>query len=766
MNGRIRAEQIDVALHLAPLGALCNLSVVLVVAAAFWRSESHLYLGLLTLSVVALSAITLMTCLRWHRKGKPPESRMRDIRLLVLVAAAYGVCLASIPVELFVCSDADFRLLIACTTAGLIAVSLSVSAVPAAAIACSVSIIVGAFYALASTGQAFYILIAVLLLLYALFIILTTLQLGAILLARIVSELKVERQKDVIGFLLNEFQEGASDWIWEIDRDGLIRNPSARFCRLCRMTSGDLAGMALSALLEPPASGPSSGGERGTLWKVIESGATFRNALVCVRFADEQRWWSLSGKPVLDFEGRLAGYRGVGSDVTIEQEAEARLSRLACFDGLTDLPNRHSLYDRLGEARQRENASGVPYFVLCLDLDEFKSVNDAFGHAMGDGLLRVVATRLRRCMPPEDVVARLSGDEFAILAHGAGDDDGAQVAARILAAIAEPLEIEGIKICVHISIGIAFSPCASAAQILRRADLALYRAKREGGNGFRFFEAEMDTEVEARRALASDLRSAQSRDEFVLNFQPIVAADSLTTSGFEALLRWRHPTQGFVSPSTFIPIAEENGSIVGIGEWVIREACRAAAAWPAPIGVAVNLSPVQLRYSDVVKIIEGALADSGLAACRLEVEITETTLLDGNPKSIVALERLLQMGVRLALDDFGTGYSSMSYLLRMRFDKIKIDRSFVRNLPSDPGCLAIVRSVIGLGRSFGMKITAEGVETPEQLVCLRAEGCEFLQGYIFSGARSEDQLAGLLQFRERRVEPSRSKRPVLQLISG
>jgi diguanylate cyclase (GGDEF)-like protein/PAS domain S-box-containing protein len=766
MEGRIRAEQIDVAMRLAPLGALCYLSVVLVVAVALWNSASHGYLIPLSLVVVALTAVALTACWRWRLNGKPPECSARHVYVLIVVSFAYGLCLASIPAVLFVGANSDLRLLIACTTAGLIAVTLSVSAVPIAAIATSSSIITGAFFALASTGQKFYIFIAVLLLLYSLFIFLTTFQLGGILLARIVSEIKVERQKNVISFLLNEFEDGASDWIWEADREGRIRNPSARFCQLVGKTAGELEGMRLSQLLEPQLSGSSPVGERETLWKVMENGATFRNSLVCVNLPDDVRYWSLSGKPLMDPDGQLFGYRGVGSDVTAEKKAEERLARQACYDGLTDLPNRHLFYDCLNEARERESASGATFSVLCLDLDEFKSVNDAFGHAIGDQLLRIVAGRLQTCLESGDMAARLSGDEFAILTRGTGRDHTRKAAERIIGAIAEPMVIEGVRLGLHVSIGIAFSPCTNPAEIMRHADLALYRAKNEGRNCYRYYEAEMDTEVEARRALASDLRGAQARGEFALHYQPLVCAKGLETIGFEALMRWRHPIHGLVPPSKFIPIAEENGSIVEIGEWVIREACRAAVGWPGEIGVAVNLSPVQLRYSDVVRIIKNALDESGLAPKRLEVEITESALLDANPKTIRALNRLLRMGVRLALDDFGTGYSSLGYLRKLRFNKIKIDQSFVRDLPNEPGSLAIVRAVIGLGRSFGMKVTAEGVETSQQLNCLRREGCDVLQGYLFSPPKPEELLPEMLDFRDRQIDSSVRKRAPLQVING
>jgi diguanylate cyclase (GGDEF)-like protein/PAS domain S-box-containing protein len=746
IKGRIYAEQLDVSFRLAPFAVLCVVSVVLVVATSLWNSAPRVYLSLLSLTTICLSVFALAMCWRWRQVGKPPESRTRHVYLLIFVAQAYGICLSSIPLMLFVGADANFRLLIACTTAGLIAIGMSVSAVPWAAICFSGTIIVGAFYALAATGEPFYILIAILLALYSLFIILTMVHLSRVLLRRIVSEIKVEQQKDVISLLLFDFEENASDWIWEIDADGRIRNPSARLTQISGESCAQLEGAKLSALLDIDESRVSSAKIEELLWAPIASRATFRDCLLPVKIAGETQWWSLTGKAVYDSNGRFSGYRGVGSDVTAAKLAEERLSYLARFDALTDLPNRTFFTDRLLEAIAEKPSEKSGFAVLCLDLDEFKYVNDTFGHAIGDRLLAEVAARLRICVDKGDVVARLAGDEFAILARSAARERASALAMQILKAIAEPMMIEGIKISLHVSVGIAVAPSESPADIMHRADLALYRAKNEGRNGFRFYDAEMDAKVEARRSLAADLREALARGEFVLHFQPFVATQNLKTMGFEALLRWRHPVHGLVPPATFIPIAEENAAIVAIGEWAIGEACRVAATWPDDIKVAVNLSPIQLRYSDLCAIVAGALGDSGLAARRLELEITESMLLEADVKSVNVLKQLQEMGVCLALDDFGTGYSSLSYLRNMPFDKIKIDKSFVQDLPNDKGCLAIIRAVIGLGESLGMTITAEGVETREQLACMRREGCDLLQGYLFSAARPEDQLQELMNF--------------------
>jgi diguanylate cyclase (GGDEF)-like protein/PAS domain S-box-containing protein len=749
VRGRVYAEQIDVSLRLAPFAVLSALIDVLLHATAFWNSGQRVYLSILTAATVGLSIFSLKICWNSRRRGKAPERPASDVRLLIAVAFAFGILLTSLPVMLFVDADANYRLLIACSDTGLIAIGLSVFAIPIAAISFTGTLIAGSFFTLAKTGDPFYILIALLLALYTFFIFSTIVHLSNVLFVRIISEIKIEQQKDVISLLLYDFEENASDWIWEMDAARRIRNPSARLAQISGRSAAQLDGAMLSGLLDIDETRIAPARIQELLWKPIEKGATFRDCLLPVKVAGETRWWSLTGKAVFDAKGCFSGYRGVASDVTAAKLAEERLSHLARFDSLTDLPNRTLFYDRLHEAIARSPSDKAGFSVLCLDLDEFKYVNDTFGHAIGDRLLVEVARRLLACVGAGDVVARLAGDEFAILAFGAARNRASRLAAQILAAVGEPMLIEGIKVALHVSIGIALPPCKSAAEIMHRGDLALYRAKHEGRNAFRFYDAGMDAKIETRRALAADLRGALERGEFALHYQPVVAADSLRTVGFEALLRWRHPVHGLVPPTTFIPIAEENASIVAMGEWAIREACRVAATWPEKIGIAVNLSPIQLRYSDLCAIVRDALDESGLAAGRLELEITESALLEADAKSVNFLRQLREMGVCLALDDFGTGYSSLSYLRNIPFNRIKIDRSFVQDLPKDKGCLAIIRAVIGLGASLGMQITAEGVETPEQLACLRREGCAMLQGYLFSPAKPEDETPDLMSFGER-----------------
>jgi diguanylate cyclase (GGDEF)-like protein len=408
---------------------------------------------------------------------------------------------------------------------------------------------------------------------------------------------------------------------------------------------------------------------------------------------------------------------------------------MAHHDALTDLPNRAMFRERLDEALSRLHPDQGELAVLYLDLDQFKAINDTLGHSTGDALLRAVANRLRGCLRASDVVARFGGDEFAMFRPGmSGPNEASALASYLVDAVGRPFLIEGHTLEIATSIGVAMSPGdgASCDLLLKSADMALYRAKEEGRRAFRFFEPEMDARAQARRLLETDLRRALGAGEFELYYQPLVSLKTGAITGFEALMRWHHPTRGMVPPAEFIPLSEEIGLIVPLGEWALRQACAEAVRWPGDLKVAVNLSSIQFKAGNVIHAVLTALANSGLPASRLELEITESILLAESESNLTTLHRLRSLGASVSMDDFGTGYSSLSYLRAFPFDKIKIDRSFVQELSDGGGSTAIVRAVAGLGSSLGISTTAEGVETDEQLAWLRREGCTEMQGYYFS----------------------------------
>jgi diguanylate cyclase (GGDEF)-like protein len=428
------------------------------------------------------------------------------------------------------------------------------------------------------------------------------------------------------------------------------------------------------------------------------------------------------------------GWVATHQDITEQRRHEARIHHLARHDALTDLPNRLAFNEAMDAAEQRIRRR-EHFAVLAIDLDHFKLVNDTLGHGVGDRVLAEVGARLRACCREGDELCRLGGDEFAVLSGAIESPrDASAMAERIVRRMSEPFSVDGHSIVIGASVGIAIAPDdgADSSTLLKNADLALYRAKNGGRGAHHFFESGMDAALQERRAVELGLRHAIANREFRLVFQPLFNVEEGRICCLEALIRWDHPERGTIAPMDFIPVAEDTGLIVPIGEWVLVEACRAAALWPREVHIAVNLSTVQFRNANLFNHIKTALAVSGLAPERLEIEVTESLMLSDVEATITTLHRLRAIGIRICLDDFGTGYSSLSYLRSFPFDKIKIDQSFVRDLSAKEDSRAIVNAVIGLGRSLGMTTTVEGIETEEQLELVRRQGCTEVQGFLFS----------------------------------
>jgi diguanylate cyclase (GGDEF)-like protein len=445
----------------------------------------------------------------------------------------------------------------------------------------------------------------------------------------------------------------------------------------------------------------------------------------------------------LNLEGRVLertaklgeANRQLQEEIAHRQKSEARSHYLAYHDALTGLANRVLFREDLERALQETRASRSSLAVLFIDLDGFKGVNDTLGHSVGDCLLKTLGERLHDALTTSARIARLGGDEFAVL-QTKGDQPmaGVSLAQKIVNLISAPCRIDNHTITVGASVGVAISErgLENPEYLLKSADLAMYRAKADGRGTYRLFDPEMDATAQARRRLENDLRNALNRKELEVYYQPLITLGTKRVSSFEALVRWRHPELGQIEPADFIPVAEDTGLILQLGEWVLREACAQAMTWPSHINVAVNLSPVEFQRGNVVDAVLAALSSSGLPSERLEIEITESVLLEKTTKSVNTLTRLRDLGVRISMDDFGTGFSSLSYLRSYPFDKIKVDRSFVRDLTKDDRSRTIVSAIAGLGMRFGMRTTAEGVETEEQLEWLRAEGCDEVQGQLFS----------------------------------
>lgn len=532
------------------------------------------------------------------------------------------------------------------------------------------------------------------------------------------------------------------------DASGRLQVANPRLAEIFRLPADQLRpGITYRQLLEMSiAAGNHPDQAPQALYAEREATIARRKAGTHFQDLSQERVIAVSHKPTRD-----GGWVETYEDITERRKSEAQIVFMARHDALTSLPNRILFSERVEQAIAQAGR-GRGFAVLCLDLDRFKAVNDTLGHPVGDRLLRAVANRIQSCIRETDTVARLGGDEFAIVqASVARLEDASELAQRVVHELGQPFDVEGHQLVIGTSIGIVIGDgeASSVDRLLKNADIALYCAKADGRGTFRFFEAEMEASLQARREMEIDLRRAIEQDEFVLHFQPLVDLRTNRVSAFEALLRWHHPTRGMVPPAEFIPVAEEISLIVQLGDWVLTQACKQAASWPDDILIAVNVSAVQFRNGHILTAVRDALALSGLASSRLELEITETVLLAENQATLSTLHSLRDFGVRIAMDDFGTGYSSLSYLRSFPFDKIKIDQEFVRDLSAihdaagkDSG--AIVRAMIGLGLTLGMKIAAEGVETSEQLACLRAEGCHEVQGYLFSTPRPAHEVQAMI----------------------
>ena len=461
-------------------------------------------------------------------------------------------------------------------------------------------------------------------------------------------------------------------------------------------------------------------------------------ALECeyrVRRADGSAFWVLARARVASRtpDGRALRLVGTLIDISQRKETEALIAHMAEHDALTDLPNRHLLRRHLDAALNAAVNGSSRHALLVCDLDHFKVVNDSFGHLAGDRLLCAAAERIRSVLRPQDIIARLGGDEFAVVVTEL-DQDGTvnRICEHVIAALDEPIRLDDAVVSIGVSIGAALIAAQgdSAVEVFKRADTALYAAKAAGRNTYRLCDAESHARMTTRSALALDMREAIRRGDFFLVYQPITDLTTGTVVAFEALMRWRHPVRGLISPADFIPVAEENGLIVPLGAWALAEACREAAGWPTAVRVTVNVSTVQFR-GGLEQAVVAALGNAGLSAHRLVLEVTESALMDDPEEAILTLHRLRTLGTLIALDDFGTGYSSLSYLRSFPFDKIKIDRAFIKDI-ADPDAAAIVRAVVGIGERLGMSIIAEGVETAEQLALVHREGCTEVQGFLFS----------------------------------
>lgn len=531
--------------------------------------------------------------------------------------------------------------------------------------------------------------------------------------------------------LLTKYEGSGKGWFWETGVDGSLSYVSPNI--LSARERHERMPISLPDLIDNDASLAERASER-SLSFYLTSRLPFEGLVLKAQGHDDL-WWSLTGEPVYDDAGRYKGFVGFAFDLTDQKKSEIKLLQLARYDSLTTLPNRDTMRETLENSLVSSMHRRQRCATMMLDLDRFKLVNDTLGHPVGDQLLKEVAGRLVKIVADRGKVGRLGGDEFQLVF--ADICDGAAlsaIASDIIHALSQPYLIQSHLVSIGASVGIATSDYddRSAVDLVRDADLALYAAKAAGKGTYRFFAPDMHEQARVRQQIEEDMQRALERGEFHVAYQPVVHTVSGALTGFEALVRWTHPTRGAVSPAIFIPVAEEAGLIAEIGEWVLRTACMEAAKWPPPVSVAVNISPIQFAHQALPSVVASALAYAGLPADRLELEITEGALLNETAKTRAAIGTLKGLGVKIALDDFGTGYSSLSYLKSIPFDKIKIDQSFIKGatLPGNNNA-PIIKAIVGLAADLGMITTAEGVETDDQLALVRSLGCTLIQGYIY-----------------------------------
>ena len=735
-----RARQVLALLSLMPLISVGNGLNTVVMCAFFWDTLPRLWLTVWGVTVTLALPVGQLWWRQLITRGHRPVAVIGAGRQLVAQVMAFGALWSVMPAMVFPHSDPGQALLIATMVVGTICSgAFMLSPMAPAAWAFVATLGIGGVVGLLRSDLLASPWLLWLLVVYTCVMFGVVFANGRTFMSRLRADAETERQKQLIDLLLRDFEEHASDWLWEISPSGHLRHVSARLAESFALPQRQLLQQPFLELLAhmSPSDDAEAAAAMGRMTSCIRMGQPFRELELPIKVGQETRWWSLSAKPLHDERGRAAGWRGVGSDVTQSRHAREELARLANQDALTGLANRHRFSTELGRLGgtdgQRHDAR--PCALLFIDLDNFKNINDTFGHSVGYQLLRRVGARLASCVAEGDLLARLGGDEFALLTwRHAQPDEAAALAERLLLLLAEPSQCDEVLLESRTSIGVALAPRDGhdPQSLLQCADLALYAAKAAGRNTFRFFDISMAEAARSRVRLQQELGHALAAEQFTLHFQPQMKLDTGEVIGFEALVRWQHSERGLIGPGEFIPVAEETGQIVSLGNWVLREACRLATAWPEDLRVAVNLSAVQFRSSALIELVDEALATSGLPPERLELEITESALIEDHDGAQATLMALRSRGVRVAMDDFGTGYSSLAYLRRFPLDKLKIDGMFVRSLDSDTDAQAVVTAIISLARALHLDTTAEGIETAEQLVMLKALGCDDVQGYLIA----------------------------------
>jgi len=739
-GGRIRAAQIAAMSRFTPLMMIGNSIFAVVVISCVFDFANFWVLAIW--ASVAILVVALVGYKHFARSSRfsRQTASVRSIRRATFNAFIIAVLWAFVPVVWLSGTTNEARLMMATVLTAIIgAGGFAMATVPSAAVVFVVIVAAGSLIGALDSFHGYAIPIAILLVLYAAIVLNSVDGTSKLFIQRFRSEAKLVERGEVIELLLNEFEENSSDWLFQTDAAGIIVEHSARFAVVAKRKGGSLVGMKLTDLVLAD--------DLAVIRAKLAAKVPFKDIDVRASGAGST-WWSLTARPVFSKNGEHTGWRGVGSDISKKKIAERQLEYLAYFDPLTGLANRakfrESAEKSLAEAKKRNEK----YCILVVDLDQFKIVNDTLGHEAGDELLRITGNIISSTIGTGNLVARLGNDEFGCILFDCSTADGAEkVAKTIIQAFKSPIKLKTGNVGVYVSIGIVEFPDhgPTSDDLMRNVDLALLKAKEIGGSGFAFFDKSLNEVFQQRATLSNDLRQAANIDgQLEVWYQPQFDAALGSVVGFEALMRWRHPTRGYIPPSEFIPIAETSGLITTLGHWIMREAILQSKQWSAATGmnmsIAVNISAVQLWQSDVVKSIRELLNETSFPPSLLCLEMTESLFVDfesGRVQKVLA--DLKALGVALALDDFGTGYSSLSYLNQLPFDKLKVDRAFVRNSVIGERERNLLEVIVKLGQGLGMTVVAEGVEKSEEFEILRDIGCNHVQGYFFGKPAPAEQ---------------------------
>ena len=746
-----KARQYHAIIPQLPFSCLGNMAISLMLVILFWQQVDQLLLLSWISALWVIGFINLNIWFNYYRRGVNNKI-IKGFSAELLIADLVIAAILHIGMDTYLFSLANeqeklilIAIIVAFTTIG----SWMFSFFPFAGLAWTFVFTAGAMLTIPSIFADNYFIWVGLVCVFGITISATVLIGSRMFLSVLKAETKIEEQNQVMGLLLNDFEEHASDWLWETDNHGHLKHVSVRLAQILGLPEPQLKGEKFSAIIRSLNDSADSHDAFYLLEKKLRAGIPFKALIIPLKLHGESRWWSLSAKPLLNTTEQLTGWRGVGSDVTDAKLREQKMHHLANFDALTNLANRHQFNAYLANVFA-DPQNITPCTMLLLDLDNFKLVNDSLGHMIGDLLLKEVGARLSNLIKDNELLARLGGDEFALIYQGEMTFEQANnYVNTILKTLQQPWEINEHRIEVFSSIGIALAPtdAKTADELMKSCDMALYGAKEAGKGTFRFFKSAMNEKNQQKLALLSAMKQGLYNHEFVLYYQPQVLLSTNELTGFEALLRWNHPTRGLVSPVEFIPLAEESGFISELGTFVIEQACKDASSWPKHLKVAVNVSALQFSNTNIVEIIKVALKNNNLSAETLELELTESTMMENESDVFDTLIALRKTGIKIALDDFGTGYSSLAYLQKIPIDKLKIDRSFVCELDitgNRARALGVLDCIAKLAATFGFETIVEGIEDEEHIKIFQALNYFYGQGFYYSKPLSASQTLHLI----------------------